>query len=68
MDDMSAQEVGVRFGAMALGAEVSEEPPDPDSPLGKLTAWGEEHGSENLTTEHVRAAIEGRPLPPPENG
>ncbi|WP_344629905.1 hypothetical protein [Streptomyces glaucosporus] len=66
MDDMSPQEVGARFGAMVLGAELSEEPPDPASPLGRIRAWGEKYGSENLTPEHVRAAIEGRPLPPPE--
>ncbi|WP_241480262.1 hypothetical protein [Nocardiopsis halotolerans] len=59
------QEVGARFGAMILGGELSEGPPDPDSPLGRLRAWSDEHGSDRLTPDHVRAAIEGRPLPPP---
>lgn len=66
MDDMSPQEVGARFGAMILGAELSEEPPDPASPLGQVRAWGDQYGTERLTPEHVQAAIEGRPLPPPE--
>jgi hypothetical protein len=66
MDNMSPQEVGARFGAMILGAELSEGPPAPASPLGRIRAWGEQYGTENLTSEHVRAAIEGRPLPPPE--
>jgi hypothetical protein len=66
MDDMSPQEVGARFGAMILGGTLSEEMPPPDSPLGRVREWGEQYGTENLTPEHVRAAIEGRPLPPPE--
>jgi hypothetical protein len=66
MDMNDPQDVGAAFGAMILGAELSEEPPDPASPLGRIRAWGEEYGTENLTPEHVQAAIEGRPLPPPE--
>ncbi|MCW5254264.1 hypothetical protein IBX28_27875 [Streptomyces sp. SHP 1-2] len=60
-----AQRVGAEFGAIVLGARLSEEPPDPDSPLGRIRAWGELHGTDRLTPEHVAAAIEGRPLPPP---
>ena len=66
MDSMSPQEVGARFGAMILGGTLSKAPPSPDSPLGRVRAWGEEYGTERLTPEHVRAAIDGRPLPPPE--
>jgi hypothetical protein len=65
MDLNDPHDVGAAFGAMILGGTVSEEPPAPDSPLGRIAAWGEEYGSERLTPEHVRAAIEGRPLPPP---
>ncbi|MER6112251.1 hypothetical protein ABT155_30080 [Streptomyces hirsutus] len=66
MDMSDPQDVGAAFGAMILGGTVSEEPPPPGSPLGRIVAWGEEHGSHRLTPEHVRAAIEGRPLPLPE--
>lgn len=66
MDDMTdAQRTGAQFGAMILGGELSDGPPDPDSPLGRIVAWGEQYGTDKLTPEHVAAAIEGRPLPPP---
>ncbi|WP_030833350.1 hypothetical protein [Streptomyces hygroscopicus] len=66
MDMNNPQDVGAAFGATLLGGTVNEEPPPPGSPLGRVRAWGEQYGTENLTPEHVRAAIEGRPLPPPE--
>lgn len=64
MDDMSPQEVGARFGAMILGGTVSEEPPPPDSPLGRVRAFTARYGEEALKPEHIRAAQEGRPLLP----
>lgn len=64
MDDMSPQEVGARFGAMVLGGTVSEEPPPPDSPLGRVRAFTARYGEEALKPEHIRAAREGRPLLP----
>ncbi|MTE19739.1 hypothetical protein F0L17_11505 [Streptomyces sp. TRM43335] len=57
--------VGLRFAEIVTGTTISDEPPAPESPLGRLEAFAEEHGSAALTPEHVRAAQEGRPLPPP---
>ncbi|MFB7222587.1 hypothetical protein [Streptomyces sp. NPDC056227] len=64
MDMNNPQDVGAAFGAMILGGAVSEEPPPPDSPLGRVRAFTAEYGEGRLTAEHVRAAIEGRPLLP----
>ncbi len=57
--------VGLRFAEIVTGTTISDEPPPPESPLGRLRAFAEKHGSAALTPEHVRAAQEGRPLPPP---
>ncbi|MFP8885693.1 hypothetical protein [Streptomyces mangrovi] len=57
--------VGMRFAEIVTGTVISEEPPPPDSPLGRITAFTAEHGGDALTPEHVRAAVEGQPLPPP---
>ncbi|MEU3896219.1 hypothetical protein [Streptomyces sp. NPDC045251] len=64
MDDMSPQEVGARFGAMIFGVELSEEPPAPGSPLGRVRAFTARYGEDALKPEHIRAAQEGRPLLP----
>ncbi|SJZ36664.1 hypothetical protein SAMN02745673_00129 [Marinactinospora thermotolerans DSM 45154] len=58
------QEVGARFAAMILGGTLSEEPPPPDSPLGRVQAFVAEHGEDALRPEHIQAAREGRPLLP----
>lgn len=52
------------FGAMMLGGTVGEEPPAPDSPLGRVLAFVEEYGEDALTPEHFDAARAGRPLLP----
>ena len=58
------QDVAAEFWAQILGCTISKEPPAPDTPLGRLQAFAAEYGDETLTAEHVRAAIEGRPLLP----
>ncbi|MFF8638459.1 hypothetical protein ACF052_30135 [Streptomyces pilosus] len=58
------QDVGAAFGAMILGGTLSDEPPSPDSPLGRVRAFTAEHGEEALRPEHIKAAQEGRPLLP----
>ncbi|MGW8796656.1 hypothetical protein ACWGN9_06000 [Streptomyces sp. NPDC055775] len=58
------QDVGAAFGAMILGGTLSDEPPSPDSPLGRVRAFVAEHGEEALRPEHIGAAQEGRPLLP----
>jgi hypothetical protein len=35
---MSDREIAARFAAQMLGVEISDEPPPPDSPLGRLVA------------------------------
>lgn len=64
MDMQDPQETGIAFGAMITGATVSNEPPDPSSPLGRIRAFTAEHGEDALTPEHFTAAREGRPLLP----
>lgn len=64
MDMDNPQDVGAAFGAMILGAELSEEPPPPDSPLGRVLAFVEEYGEDALTPDHIGAAQEGRSLLP----
>jgi hypothetical protein len=64
MDMNDPQDVGAAFWAMNLGFTISEEPPPPDSPLGRIRAFTAEHGHHALRQEHFAAAIEGRPLLP----
>ncbi|MBT2443240.1 hypothetical protein J7E93_24730 [Streptomyces sp. ISL-36] len=64
MDMNNPQDVGAAFGAMLLGGTVSEEPPPPDSPLGRVLAFVAQHGEDALTADHFDAAREGRPLLP----
>ncbi|MFE2360689.1 hypothetical protein ACFY0G_09345 [Streptomyces sp. NPDC001552] len=64
MDIGNRQDVGAAFGAMILGGTVSEEPPPPDSPLGRVRAFTARHGEDALRPEHIKAAQEGRPLVP----
>jgi hypothetical protein len=64
MDMDDPQDVGAAFGAMILGGTVSEEPPPPDSPLGRVRAFTAQYGSDALRPEHIGAAQEGRPLLP----
>ncbi|MGW2280415.1 hypothetical protein [Streptomyces sp. NPDC001770] len=61
MDD--PQQLGVAFWAQAHGFALGEEPP-PGSPLARVRAFTAEHGPEALGPEHIRAAVEGRPLTP----
>ncbi|MGW2690486.1 hypothetical protein [Streptomyces sp. NPDC001296] len=63
MDTNDPQDVGAAFWAQILGVTISEEPPPPDSPLGRVRAFTAEHGEEALSDEHFEAAMEGRPLP-----
>ena len=42
MERMSDADVGARFAAQMLGVEISDEPPPPDSPLGRLLALEEQ--------------------------
>ncbi|MDQ0793720.1 hypothetical protein [Streptomyces sp. B1I3] len=64
MDISNPQDVGAAFGAMILGGAVSEEPPPPDSPLGRVRDFVAQYGEEALKPEHLGAAQEGRPLLP----
>ncbi|MFF8866699.1 MULTISPECIES: hypothetical protein [unclassified Streptomyces] len=64
MDMDDPQDVGAAFWAQILGFTISEEPPPPDSPLGRVVAFVAEHGEEALRDEHFEAAREGRPLLP----
>ncbi|MET9349740.1 hypothetical protein [Streptomyces termitum] len=65
MDINDPQDVGAAFWAQVQGFTLVEGPAAPDTPLGRLRAFAAVHGGEKLTVEHVRAAIEGLPLPPP---
>ncbi|CAL9338017.1 hypothetical protein [Streptomyces sp. enrichment culture] len=64
MDMNDPQDVGAAFGAIILGGTLSEEPPPPDSPLGRVRAFVAEHGAQALRREHIEAAQQGRPLLP----
>ncbi|MEV6203776.1 hypothetical protein AB0M64_27960 [Streptomyces sp. NPDC051771] len=64
MDGNDPQDVGAEFWAQVRGFTIVEGPAAPDTPLGRLQAFAAAHGSDLLTEEHVRAAIEGRPLLP----
>ncbi|MER5598921.1 hypothetical protein [Streptomyces sp. NPDC002265] len=64
MDMNDPQDVAAAFWAQMLGFTISEEPPPPDTPLGRVRAFVAEHGQDALRDEHIRAAIEGRPLLP----
>ncbi|MEU2506875.1 hypothetical protein ABZ621_19490 [Streptomyces sp. NPDC007863] len=64
MDSNDPQDVGAEFWAQVQGFTIAEGPAAPDTPLGRLQAFAAAHGSDRLTEEHVRAAIEGRPLLP----
>ncbi|MFD0545060.1 hypothetical protein [Streptomyces mexicanus] len=66
MDMDDPQDVGAAFWAQVLGFTISEEPPPPDSPLGRVQAFTARYGQDALRPEHIRAAIEGRPLLPSE--
>lgn len=62
MDDQ--QDVGAAFWAQILGFTLSEGPPPPDSPLGRIEKFAAEHGYDALRDDHFEAATEGRPLLP----
>ncbi|MFJ5775883.1 hypothetical protein [Streptomyces sp. NPDC093094] len=64
MDMNNPQDVGAAFWAQILGVTISEEPPPPDSPLGRVRAFTDEYGEDALRPEHIEAAREGRPLLP----
>ncbi|MFF6789856.1 hypothetical protein ACFY9C_12315 [Streptomyces filamentosus] len=68
MDMDDPQDVGAAFWAQVHGFTVVEGPAPPDTPLGRVRAFAAAHGEEAVTEEHVRAAIEGRPLPAPGTG
>ncbi|MET7525090.1 hypothetical protein [Streptomyces sp900116325] len=64
MDMDDPHNVTARFGAVIIGGTLSEEPPPPDSPLGRVRSFIAEYGSDALRPEHIGAAQEGRPLLP----
>lgn len=64
MDMNDPQQVGIAFAEIVLGVTVSEDPPDPSSPLGRVRAFTEKYGEDALRPEHFTAAREGRPLLP----
>jgi hypothetical protein len=64
MDMDNPQDVGAAFWAQILGFTISEEPPAPDTPLGRVLAFIAEHGEDALRDEHFEAATQGRPLLP----
>ncbi|MEU1211971.1 hypothetical protein ACFYSH_25560 [Streptomyces sp. NPDC005791] len=64
MDMNDPQQVGIAFAEIALGVTVSDGPPDPSSPLGRVRAFTEKYGEDALRPEHFTAAREGRPLLP----
>jgi hypothetical protein len=64
MDMSNPQDVGAVFAAQMLGFAISEEPPLPDSPLGRVRAFVAEYGEGVLKPEHIEAAQQGRPLLP----
>jgi hypothetical protein len=64
MDMNDPQQVGIAFAQTVFGFTVSEGPPDPSSPLGRVRAFTEKYGEEALRPEHFTAAREGRPLLP----
>ncbi|MER6480885.1 hypothetical protein [Streptomyces filamentosus] len=68
MDTDDPQDVGAAFWAQVHGFTVVEGPAPPGTPLGRVQAFAAAHGGETVTEEHVRAAIEGRPLPAPGSG
>ncbi|MFH8799271.1 hypothetical protein ACH4F6_06680 [Streptomyces sp. NPDC017936] len=64
MDMDNPQDVGAAFGAQMLGFTISEEPPPPDSPLGRVRAFTAQYGEDALRPEHFADARAGRPLLP----
>lgn len=64
MDMNDPQDVAAAFWAQLLGVTISEDPPPPDSPLGRVRRFAAEHGYDVLRDEHFEAAREGRPLLP----
>jgi hypothetical protein len=56
------QQIGVRFAEQVLGTTVRQGPPPPDSALGRILAYVEEHGEDALTAERFRDLCDGRPL------
>ncbi|MFH9952802.1 hypothetical protein ACH4OX_01135 [Streptomyces roseolus] len=64
MDSNDPQDVGAAFWAQVQGFTIVEGPAPPGTPLGRLQAFAAAHGSDRLTEDHVRAAIEGLPLLP----
>ncbi|MEU5718729.1 hypothetical protein AB0G71_23755 [Streptomyces sp. NPDC020403] len=63
-DGDDPQQVGIAFAEIVLGVTVSEDAPDPASPLGRVRAFTEKYGEDALGPEHFAAAREGRPLLP----
>ncbi|WP_017570158.1 hypothetical protein [Nocardiopsis halotolerans] len=59
MTDRTPQEITAEFAAMMLGGTVSHDPPNPDSPLGRMMAYVEEHGEDAITPETVRKFRDG---------
>jgi hypothetical protein len=51
-------EVGLRFALQVTGTTLAEGPPPPDSPLGRVMAFVEEHGEEALTQEVFASIVE----------
>ncbi|AKY03532.1 hypothetical protein FDI81_gp01 [Streptomyces phage Hydra] len=62
MSAESSFETGLRFAQIVTGTTISEEPPSPASPLGRLMAFAAVHGTDVITPEHVALAMEGKPL------
>jgi hypothetical protein len=49
----------LRFALQVTGHTIAEGPADPDSPLGRLLAFADEHGMDALSDQHFDAAVRG---------
>ncbi|QOV06213.1 hypothetical protein KGG72_gp83 [Streptomyces phage Salutena] len=47
------------FALQIAGAELADQPPAPDSPLGRLRLFAEANPDVQLTAGHVRQALAG---------
>ncbi|MGW4730709.1 hypothetical protein ACWEQC_16360 [Streptomyces shenzhenensis] len=64
MEMNDPQDVGAAFWAQVLGFTISEEPPPPDTPLGRVLAFVANHGDPALREERFEAAMKRHPLLP----
>ncbi|MFF5189705.1 hypothetical protein ACFY30_39070 [Streptomyces sp. NPDC000345] len=52
-------DTGLRFALQVTGFELATEPPEPDTPLGRILAYAAENGYDALTDEHFDLAKVG---------